>query len=119
MKNLGAYPDVSFPAWSDYQCAALASSVGSIVTGNLDTGSSAPQYVKIATNVPCWFNARSTGANIPTTAALAGQATNQMVPASGELQTQIPGGSTGWSLCFGTTGAAGAGAWASLSFFKR
>jgi len=113
MKNLGAYVDASFPAWSDYRCSAIGTTAGAIVSGDLTTGSSAPQLIKVQANVTAWLNLTSTGAAVPTTNAVAGQAVNEQIQANWMFQSQIPAGSTGWSIAFLSSG------YASLMFLKK
>lgn len=114
MKNLGGYPGADWPQWPDYICNVQAASTGSVVTGDLTTGSSAAQYARIISNVVCWFNPSSTGAAVPSTQAVAGQSVSKQVSPNYPFQTQIPPGSTGWSLAFLTTPG-----YATVAFFKK
>lgn len=113
MKGLGSFADASWPQWADYRCSAIGTTAGAIVTGDLTTGSSAPQLIKVQSNVTAWLNLGTTGANVPTTNAVAGQSVNEQIQANWMFQSQIPAGSTGWSIAFLSSG------YASLMFLKK
>ena len=113
MKTLGAFADAGWPAASDYKCSAVGTTVGTVVAGDLTTGSSAPQYVKIMSNVPAFLRWGSTGAAVPTSSVVDGSGNVEQVQANWMFQGQVNPGSTGWSLCFLTSG------YATLSFYKK
>ena len=113
MRNLGAYPAETYPAWGDYRNLHVSSSAGSIHTADLTTTSSAPQFVRINSNVTAFVSLNSTGATIPTSVTN-GAAVMSVVQANIPFQSQIPPGSTGYSLCFLTTPG-----YASVDFWKK
>ena len=113
MKGLGSYVDASFPQWADFRCSAIGTTAGAIVTGDLTTGSSAPQLLKVQSNVTAWLALGSTLATVPATNATSGQAVAEQIQANWMFQTQVPSGTTGWSLAFLSSG------YASLMFLKK
>jgi hypothetical protein len=114
MRNLGAYPAETYPAWSDYRNLHVSSSAGSIHTADITTGSSAPQFARIISNVPTFVSLDSTGASIPTTESASGQGDMCVVSPNQPFTSQVPAGSTGYSLCFLSTPG-----YASVDFWKK
>lgn len=114
MRNLGAFADASWPAAADYKCSAVGTTAGAVVAGDLTTvSSSSPQYVKIMSNAPAFLRWGSTGAAVPSSSVVDGTGTVEMVQANWMFQGQVNPGSTGWSLCFLTSG------YATLSFYRK
>lgn len=109
MRPIGGYVSPEeFPAWPDYINTVLPTTIGSVVAFDYPAAStaasSAPAYCAVVSqNLNVWFNPTSTGANVPTSNALAGQAGQTLVSNAVPFRTQIPAGSTGGSVAFPTT----------------
>jgi hypothetical protein len=121
MRSIGGFPGVDFPPWPDYINTVLPTSAGSIVTFDYPAAptstevSSMPNFVQVVTqNQNVWFCPNSTGANIPTTQAVAGQSIQTLVSNAVPLLTGLPLRSTGGSIAFPTTAGA-----VSLMFWKK
>lgn len=114
MRGLGAYADGNWPQWPDYINTIIGSSVGAVVAWDWPSsiGSTGQKYLQIITkNQNVWFNATSTGANVPTTSQLAGSAGQTLVSNAVPLQSALPPGSTGGSMAFEAAGAASLRLW--------
>lgn len=109
MRAIGGYVGPGeFPVWPDYINTVLPTSVGSVITFDYPAistlSSSTPHFCEVVSqNANVWFNPTSTGANVPTTSSLAGQAGQSLVSNAVPLRTGIPANSTGGSVAFPTT----------------
>lgn len=121
MRSIGGFAGVDFPVWPDYINTVLPTSAGSIVTFDYPAVptsttqvSSSPGFVEIVSqNANVWFCPNSTAAAVPTTASVAGQATQTLVSNAVPLRSGLPPRSTGGSIAFPTTAGG-----ASLRFWK-
>lgn len=115
MRPLGAFPDASWPQFSDYKNVLAPQAASTAIAADLPltSSSSAPQYVKIMSNVTAFLRWGSTGAAVPAGNVLDGSGTVELVQQNWMYQGAVPAGTTGFSMAFVSSG------FCTMSFYKK
>jgi len=120
MRGIGAlHPTEGITVPSDVVAVIAGSSAGAVMTNDYPsatsaTGSSRPHIMLISAQVPIFFRDGSTAAAIPATnGTTPGSTAHGGAFISQSAMYQVPGGSTGYSIAFPTTG------FVTIEFFRK